>query len=179
MSFETTEVRTTTFPSDEAVETALARLGLSSERIKQVLFGFVCAAPPRDGFGYQQSLARELENYLADILTHDGSLERASDSYSPRLNERADLALEHPGTGDRVFFEVEFRPNVEKDLVKFQIGHNNGRLGIGILIVAIDRTAINRQYTTMPEYAKFVSVIEELRPAYPLLLCGINGRFIG
>ena len=179
MPFQITEVRTSTFPSAEAVEAALTRLGLSHERIKEELAGFVCAAPAQDNFGYQQSLASELETYLAETFMHDGSLKRASDSYSSRLNERADLALERPGIDGRVFFEVEFRPNVEKDLVKFQIGHNNGRLGIGILIVAINRTAINRSYTTMPEYAKFVSVIEELNLEYPLLLCGINGRFVG
>jgi hypothetical protein len=104
-----------------------------------------------------------------------GTLKAVNCKYSPTLNEEADLALGSSYDGLRLFIEIEFRPNVEKDLVKFQIGANTGTLGAAILILALERSNINRGYTTMPEYSKFVKVIEELQPSYPLLMLGFKG----
>lgn len=103
------------------------------------------------------------------------NLRTADSRYSPKLNEEADLALGPKYTGPRLFIEIEFRPNVEKDLVKFQIGANTGALGVAILVLTLDRNNINRSYVTMPEYSKFVRLIEELRPSYPLLMLGFKG----
>jgi hypothetical protein len=64
---------------------------------------------------------------------------------------------------------------VEKDLVKFQIGANSGWLSAAILIVTLDLRCVNPGYTTMPEFAKFQRVIDELRPIYPLLMIGFAG----
>jgi hypothetical protein len=43
------------------------------------------------------------------------------------------LALARSSSEPKIFFEVEFRPNAEKDLVKFQIGKNRGTLGAAVL----------------------------------------------
>lgn len=69
-------------------------------------------------------------------------------------------------------------PNVEKDLVKFQIGWNRELLAAAVLVLPVDREAINPRYTSMPEFGKSARVIGELRPAYPLLLVGISGDHI-
>jgi hypothetical protein len=121
-------------------------------------------------------VAHELERQLAARLCRFPGLHSGSARYSPRLNEKADLAIGRNGSDSRVFFEVEFRPNVEKDLVKFQIGANSGALAAAVLILAADRNAINRGYTTMPEFQKFERVIAELAPRYPLVVYGINGQ---
>lgn len=73
--------------------------------------------------------------------------------------------------------ETEFRPNVEKDMVKFQIGANAGVLSVAVLILTSDRNSVNAGYTTMPEFAKFERVIDELRPVYPLLVLGFRGEY--
>jgi hypothetical protein len=91
------------------------------------------------------------------------------------LNEEADLALGTNYNGPRLFIEIEFRPNVEKDLIKFQIGANTGALTAAILVLALERNNINRSYVTMPEYSKFVRVIDELGPSYPLIMLGFKG----
>lgn len=74
-----------------------------------------------------------------------------------------------------LYFEIEFRPSVEKDLVKFHIGHRANRLSVGVLILALDRGRLNPGYTSMPEYRKFSRVISEFGPQHPLLLLGIDG----
>ena len=72
-------------------------------------------------------------------------------------------------------FEIEFRPNYEKDLVKFQIGANSGILAVGVMILALDRRSLNPGYTSMPEYASALRIIDALQPKYPLLIVGIRG----
>lgn len=178
MPFRITEVKSAFFPSEPMVRHALDQAQVSSTEILVALAAFTCKAPRTDGQGYQMSIAHELERHLSTTLTRGKPVYAGGSRYSPRLNEKADLAI-GASTGDsKVFFEVEFRPNVEKDLVKFQIGHNAGSLAAAVLILALDRSAINPRYTTMPEFAKFERVIAELAPTYPLLLCGIHGEHI-
>ncbi len=95
---------------------------------------------------------------------------------SPNLNEKADLAFATDTDVPAVYCEIEFRPNVEKDLIKFQIAHNRGRLAAAVLVVATARGRINPGYTTMPEFAKVTKIVTELSPPYPLLLVGIDGE---
>jgi len=132
-------------------------------------------AAARDGVGFQLDLGPTIEQHLSTVVTGHG-LRSASTRYSPNLNEKADLAFGQDYTGRRVFVEVEFRPNVEKDLVKFQIGMNTGALIAAVLILTSDRKSVNAGYTTMPEFAKFERVIDELRPTYPLMMMGFRGE---
>jgi len=130
------------------------------------------------GRGYQMDLAADLEGYLERELRRDGlrpSRSRSDLTYSPFLNQHADFGLIHLASKQRILFEVEFRPNYEKDLVKFQIGHNSGLLGAAVMIVAIDRKSLNPAYTSMPEFDSVVRVLRELRPTYPLLVIGLRG----
>ena len=74
-----------------------------------------------------------------------------------------------------MLFEVVFRPNFEEDLVRFQIGANEGTLATAVMVLPIDRRAINEAHTTMAEYEGVTKVVEALRPSYPLLLIGLRG----
>jgi len=176
MAFKITNVKATFFPSEEAVASALNTFGLPAERFGEALDGFVCSAPVVASRGYQQDLAAGLEAHLGSVAFGNGITVSWDRTYSEALNERADVTFASNGHKQRVFVEIEFRPNVEKDLVNFQIGHNAGRLAAAILILACDRNEINAAYTTMPEFWKFVGVIRELRPGYPLMVCGIGGE---
>jgi hypothetical protein len=160
---------------DEAHMTAtLEAFSLSLDRLISALTSCVHTASPYQQGGLQQFLAATIARHLETTLTTSYRLSRADERYSPELNETADLALAHGFSEPRIFFEVEFRPNVEKDLVKFQIGVNRGTLAAAVLILAIDRNNINWRYYTMPEYRKFERIIEELQPNYPLLLLGVR-----
>ncbi len=73
--------------------------------------------------------------------------------------------------------EIEFRPNCEKDIIKFMIVERAERLAAGVLIVVNDRKTLNARYTTMPQFSYVKSVLDELAPSFPLLLIGLNGDF--
>jgi hypothetical protein len=175
MAFKVTEIDHRCWPNQVLVGQALGTFGLSIEQIQQSLRDFVHSQAVDPNRGFQQDLADTLKQHLGEYLGRVANLRIADSRYSPRLNEEADLALAPNNTGPRLFIEIEFRPNVEKDLVKFQIGANTGALGVAILVLTLDRNNINRSYTTMPEYSKFVRLIEELRPSYPLLMLGFKG----
>lgn len=153
---------------------ALEPFSLSRERLVAALASCVHTPSSHQQGGLQQYLADTIERHLATTLTTSYGLSRADDRYSPELRETADLALAHGFSEPRIFFEVEFRPNAEKDLVKFQIGVNRGTLAAAVLVLAIDRDNINPRYYTMPEYGKFERIIHELQPGYPLLLLGLR-----
>ncbi|HXG53703.1 MAG TPA: hypothetical protein VNN77_20055 [candidate division Zixibacteria bacterium] len=96
---------------------------------------------PRDGVGFQRDLRLTLEGHLSAVLAQHG-LRLANTRYSQKLNENAELAFGRDYSGKGVFAEIEFRPNVEKDLVKFQIGFNTGALAVALLILTTDRTSV-------------------------------------
>ena len=164
------------FPDDMMVANALAPFGLSSNRILETLRSFVSVTEFVPNSRYTEKLASELEKHLRRALVGGDIREAVDGTYSPRLNERADLVLATRGKEERLFFEIEFRPNVEKDLIKFQIGHNARRLAAAVLLLSSDRDSINPGYTTMPEFGKFVELIRELGPSYPLFVCGVTGQ---
>jgi hypothetical protein len=176
MVFKINLVQFNAFPNKETVTSALDQFGLTPDHALDAFRGFVCKADFTLSCGYQQNLAQELQQHLKSALSTYGLRSNYDRRYCPNLNENADVVLRKDGVERCIFIEIEFRPNVEKDLVKFQIGYNSGRLGVGVLVLAIDRAAINPGYKTMPEYSKFLKVIEELRPSYPLFVCGINGE---
>ncbi|HEY4799462.1 MAG TPA: hypothetical protein VII99_10340 [Bacteroidia bacterium] len=178
MAFKITKTETSIYPTQDSIDHFLSGQGLSLASITSIVDNFVCADKLYDGYGYQQSIANSLENHLATELSTKHNLQRAGLEYSDNLGECADTALQKSDNHKRIYFELEFRPNVEKDLVKFHIGHTTGKLGLGILIVAIDRNSINPRYTTMPEYHKVKRLIDEMKPAFPILLIGFDGQHI-
>ena len=178
MAFKIGLVQVKSFPNEEVVTSTLGQFSLSPDHLLDAMQSFVCRADITSSSGYQQNLARELAEHLKSAFSTRGIRSKYDRRYCPNLNEQADVVLQKEGIERCIFIEIEFRPNVEKDLVKFQIGCNSGRLGLGILVLATKRDAINPGYKTMPEYEKFLKVIKELRPSYPLFVYGINGEHI-
>jgi hypothetical protein len=75
----------------------------------------------------------------------------------------------------RIGLEIQFRPDFLKDITRFQMGINSGRIQAIIYVVAIKRKTINREYTTMPEYARVVKHLSLLGWfQIPVLVLGIN-----
>jgi hypothetical protein len=178
MAYCISEVRHAEFPNAGVVAVALVQLGLPLDELLATFRSYVCPVVPQTGRGYQMDVAYNLEHYLAVRLQCDGlrpTRSRYELTYSPNLKQYADFGLVHDASRRRVLFEIEFRPNYEKDLVKFQIGANRGLLAVAVMVVAIDRKSLNAAYTTMPEYAAIVRVLSELRPAYPLVVVGLRG----
>ena len=178
MPFCISEVRHAVFPNDAVVSTALSGLGLSLDDLIAAFQTYVCPATPQTGRGYQLDLAADLEQYLEGAVRRDGlraTRRRQELTYSSSLDRHADFGLVHDASGRRVLFEVEFRPDVERDLVQFQIGANGGVLALGVMIVTIDRKALNPADTTMPEYGPVLKVVSEFRPSYPLVVVGLRG----
>ncbi len=174
MTIRIAEVVHRSWPDEGRVRTVLTPFCLSPERIASAISSCIHSPETYHHGGLQQFLAATIEQHLESTLASTDGLSRADNRYSPDLNEKADFALAHDNSKGKIFFEVEFRPNVEKDLIKFQIGANRRTLAAAVLILAIDRENINASYSTMPEYHKFERIIQELRPSYPLLLVGIR-----
>ena len=143
MAFRITDVRTTSFPSEEAVSGALGALGLAATDITGPIERFICGAALTPDVGYQQSIARELEDHFASQFQSGEHRIGRRARYHSELNEQADIAIGRPDSDKQVFIEIEFRPNVEKDLIKFQIGRKSGRLACAVLILALDRNVVN------------------------------------
>ncbi len=177
MFFKVTKVSDHAFPDDAWVEQALALFGLTQDEVVEAVRGFQSSTALRQDTGHQQILAQELERHLGSVLQARGLI-AGREQYSPRLGERPDLALSKDGRAPQLYVEIEFRPNVEKDLVKFQIGANTGLLGLAVLVLAESRDDINPAYTTMPEFGKYRELIRELKPSYPLLLLGLRGHYV-
>ena len=178
MPFCISEVRHREFPNSGAVASALTSVGSSLEGVLDAFRGYICPVSPTAGRGFQEDLARDIEHYLERVLKGDElrPTRILNDlTYARALTHHADFALVHDPTRKRVLFEVVFRPNFEEDLVGFQIGANEGTLATGVMVVPIDRRAINEAHTTMAEYDGVTKVIEALRPSYPLLLIGLRG----
>jgi len=127
--------------------------------------------------GFQMDLAKQLEEHLM-ILFGTGGSKLYVGGYSPTMREKPDVAISRKGYQKKIFIEIEFRPNEHKDIVKFLIGHKKQTLELGILIVAINRKVIKKGYTTMPQYKKCVQTIEELQSDCPILVMGIDGRWV-
>ena len=178
MAFCLTDVKAAFFPTEAHIAGALKQFGLPESKIRAAVQKFVCQAAPDPVRGYQQEIAHDLQKHLERLLTTGRQLFASRAKYSPNLNEKSDLTISRNGCEKRIYFEIEFRPNVEKDLVKFQIGANTGSLAVAVLILAVDRNTINTRYITMPEFGKFERLIRELKPSYPLVLYGIVGGHV-
>lgn len=178
MPYCISEVRHREFPSATAVSAALAPLGLSLDEVIAAFRGYICPIAPSTGRGYQADLADHIKGYLEQSLARDGlrpTRNRQFLSYSRALNEHADFGLIHERSNRIVFFEVEFRPNFERDLVKFQIGAGEGTLAVAVMVLSIDPKSIDATFATMPSYESVTKVIEALRPTYPLIAIGLRG----
>jgi hypothetical protein len=178
MPFCISEVRHRELPNAGAVSSAFASVGTNLDTVLEAFRGYICPVSPTAGRGFQEDLARDLENYLERALKGDGvrPSRNANDlAFSRALNHHAAFGLVHAASNKRVLFQVIFRPNFEEDLVRFQIAANEGTLAAAVMVLPIDRRAINEAHTTMAEYDAVAKVVEALRPSYPLLMIGLRG----
>ena len=125
MPFLVTDVAESAFPNLHAVEIAASSLGLRHSMLGEWLRRFQSGTEARAGHGHQQVLARELESFLRAELLAQG-LEECSARVSDRLGEEVDVACARDCASARLLIEIEFRPNFEKDLVKFMVAREAG-----------------------------------------------------
>lgn len=176
MSFKITNTKIEIFPNEETA-ILFSDIELSVDKIIEAIENFKCEKDKEEGVGYQQNLSKDLPEHLISKLNLFDRVCKEK-IYTTKLKEIADLVVTTNDFTKKIFFEIEFRPNVEKDLIKFQIGYDSGNLAGAILIVAINRKEINEKYTTMPQYDKINKLIKELKPKYPLLLIGVSGNHL-
>ena len=125
--------------------------------------------------GFQSQLHTQLIALFESRFNQKGCLASVA-KYSPKLRLKPDVALERLDGTKRIFFEIEFRPNDFKDVVKFEIGYKY-TLELGVMIMAINKNNINRAYKSMPNYFNFKKILSEYDPQFPMLLLGIDGEF--
>ena len=177
MTFRIAETRAFAWPNDTILASVFEQVGLRVVDLTETVRSFTDQTDP-DADRYTETLAANLANHLGQSLARNGvraTTRQTTNRYSPRMDHHADLVLARPNAEQRIFFEIEFRPNFEKDLVKFRIGHNSGRLAAGVIIVATDRRKIRDSYTSMPEFDAVASVVKEFRPDHAVLVLGIDG----
>lgn len=176
MNFKITNVEHYVSPLGLNVDEILNAYGTSLSDVKTALKNSVFIHQNRSK-GFQMDLAEQLEDTFRILFRIAGS-ELHIGGYSPTMREKPDVAIGRKGRPKKMFIEIEFRPNEHKDIVKFLIGHKKQTLELGILIVAIDRKVIKKDYTTMPQYKKCIQTIEELQSDCPILVMGIDGTWV-
>lgn len=172
------EVRHREFPSAAAVASALTALGLSLDDVVGAFRGYICPVVPAAGRGYGFDLAEDIKGYLERALQRDGvraTRNRQFLSYSRSLGEHADFGLIHERSNRAVFFEIGFRPNYERDLLKFQIGASEGTLACAVMVLSMEPKSIDATFGTMASYDEVTRVLDVLRPSYPLVAIGLRG----
>jgi hypothetical protein len=171
--FRVAEVKYEAFPDSGGLSRALEPLKLSTTIVADAVAAFESRTPIRLDEGYQVAVAGELAVHVQRVLCDKAGLMPASRSIPP--NYSVDVAL---GRDDARLFlgEIEFRPNFEKDLVKFMIAQRADRLAAALLAVPLSR-AINPRYTSMPTYGQVLNVLHKLSPNFPLIVVGFEGKF--
>lgn len=174
MNFKISNVMHYISPRELNVDEILKTHCTSLADIKKTMMDaiFVYRNPTK---GFQIELHEQLGSVFAKHFRDVGG-QSYGGRYSPTMPEKSDV--DRTGHPKKIFIEIEFRPNEHKDIVKFLIGYKKQTLELGILLVAINRDSINKDYYTMPEYEKCVQTIEELQSDCPILVMGIDGRWV-
>ena len=176
MAFSITGLRSFAWPDESQVSASLQPYDLALDELGAAIRSFTDDTDPGVN-RYTEALAANLAKHLRAALKQPGlnpQIRRRDARYSGDLEHNADVVVWRANEQRGVFIEIEFRPNFEKDLVKFRIGHHSTRLDLGVLLVATDRRAIRGSYTTMPEFGKVCEVVRLFRPDHPLLVLGIE-----
>ena len=176
MNFKISNVEHYASPPGLNIDEILNTYGTLLDDMKKVMMdAIIVQQNPAKGFQIElhEQLRSVLEYHLRDV---GGQL--YGGRYSPTMPEKSDVDVGRSGHPKRIFIEIEFRPNEHKDIVKFLIGYKKQTLELGVLIVAINRDVINKGYYTMPEYEKCIQTIGELQSDCPILVLGIDGRWI-
>jgi hypothetical protein len=178
MAYCISEVRHREFPDAKAVGAALSPLGIALDEVIAAFRGYICPLSPTSGKGYESDLAEDIKGYLAKALQRDGlrpTTDRSQLHYSRSLPDHADFGLVHERSNRVLFVEIAFRPDYERDLLKFQIGSSEGILAAAILVLSIDPKSIDASVATLPSYEAVTKVVEVMRPTFPLVMIGLRG----
>ncbi|MFZ2148826.1 MAG: hypothetical protein WAV28_16555 [Sedimentisphaerales bacterium] len=175
MNFKISNVEHYISPHELKVDEILNTYSTSLDDMKKTMMAAIFAR--RNNIPVTKDLAKQLKD-LSERLFTNGGVKLYQYGYSPTMRENPDVAIGRTGRPKKIFIEIEFRPNEHKDIVKFLIGYKKQTLELGILIVSINRDAINKGYYTMLEYKKCVQTIEELQSDCPILVLGVDGRLI-
>lgn len=178
MPYCISEVRHREFPAANAVAAALAPVGVTLDELVAAFRSYICPIAQTTGKGYESDLAEDLKGYLAKSLQRDGlrpTGNRLHLMYSPALNDHADFGLVHERSNRTIFVEIAFRPNYERDLLKFQVGASEGTMAAAVLVLSIDPKSIDASVATMPTYDAVLKVLDALKPSYPLVVIGLRG----
>ncbi len=78
----------------------------------------------------------------------------------------------------KIGVEVQFRPDFLKDITRFQIGFNSGRIDAIIYIVTHKIDSINPSYKAMPRYDLITKQLEVFAVwiKVPIIVIGITGN---
>jgi hypothetical protein len=181
VNFKISNIQNYISPRDLNVDAILSIYGTSVFSLENVLKNAVFVYH-NSTEGFQKELAEQLKDVIEKHFYELGGQLYQGSLYSPVMGERPDVAIglkEHP---KKIFIEIEFRPNEHKDIVKFLIGYKKQTLELAILIVPVDRKTINkyspRGYHTMTEFRKCTTIIEELQSDCPMLVMGIEGKWV-
>jgi hypothetical protein len=177
MNFKISNVEHYSSPRELNVNEILKTYGTSLADIKKTMMTTVFVHRNLTE-GFQIELAKQLKMAIEKHFQGVSGQVYYGGRYSPTMREMPDVAIGLKGRPKRIFIEIEFRPNEHKDIVKFLVGHEKQTLELGILIVAIDRKVIKKDYTTMPQYKKCIQTIEELQSDCPILVMGIGGTWV-
>jgi hypothetical protein len=178
MAYCISEVRHREFPDAKVVSAALSALGITLEEVIAAFRGYICPLSRTSGKGYESGLAEDIKGYLGRALQRDGlrpTGNRSQLNYSRSLPDHADFGLVHERSNRVLFVEIGFRPNYERDLLKFQIGASEGTLAAAILVLSIDPKSIDASVATLPAYEAVIKVVEVMRPTFPLVMIGLRG----
>ena len=176
MNFKIVDIETHVSPGNLNVDDTLAHYFTTCEEIKNALKE--CTFQHKNiERGFQIELHEQLEDFFTNFFSAKG-LSTYITGYARTIRLESDVAIQSKTSGKSLYIEIEFRPNVYKDIVKFLIGHKRQILELGILIVAINRKIIKEGYTTMPQYKKCIQIVEELQSDCPILVLGIDGSWV-
>lgn len=177
MSYCITEVRHKAYPDAAAASSALTALGISLDDITGAFRGFICTLATTSR-AFHIELANHLKSHLEQALQREGlrPTRQVHDlAYSRSLTAHADFGLVHERTNKRVLFQVEFGTGIEKDLINFQVGVNEGIVAAAVLLVPIDRATAGSALAGIAEYEAVNRLVAAVRPPYPLLVVGLRG----
>jgi len=127
------------------------------------------------GKGLQYELSKKIENIILKTFKSKSTIQKQNKKYDIKnLNYRYDIYMKYINI--EYYFEIEFRPNVEKDLIKFQMIYNtihDKSKFIAVLIVANNKNDINPNYKSMTEYENTIKKINLINPDYNLIVINI------
>src|SRR5438034_5653297 len=124
MAFSITGLRSFPWRDEAQVSASLQPYDLALDELGAAIRSFTDGTDPGVK-RYTEVLAANLAEHLRAALKRPGlnpQTRKRDARYSGDLDHNADVVVWRANEQRGVFIEIEFRPNFEKDLVKFRIG---------------------------------------------------------